>query len=252
MILAIDSSRLARDTDLAGVINYEVRKAGARIEYSKIPGGGNAAMDVLVAGVMRAIDAFHSLISKEKSLAGMRTNIELSHRAGGRAPLGYAVKHVATGALRQGEPVRKSHPVLDPAWAPRVKRYLELRARNAARGEAARKSGLAEKPQTSLIGVERNALVYAGIVAWNKHTDRKLGAEHRYRPRSEWVIQSGTHEALITENAAEKLMERAFPKTRAKRGPSGRFLLTGFLFTPSGEPMGCRRARPGERGGGFA
>ena len=48
VILAVDSSRLARDADLAGVIAYECRKVGVRIEYSKMPASGNAGMDMIV------------------------------------------------------------------------------------------------------------------------------------------------------------------------------------------------------------
>ena len=248
IIVAVDSSRLARDTDLAGVISYQVRKAGVRVEFSKMQGSGNAAMDTLVGGVMRAIDAFHSLVSKEKGLAGMKHNVEQGHRAGGRAPLGYELLHTPTGAERNGVKVEKSRLVLNPETAPKVKAYLQARVAGLGRPGAMRKSGLERTPFTTLIGVERNALVYAGITVWNRHAEN---GPHRYRPREQWVLKRGTHEALIGEPEAEALMQRAMPTTRT-RSPSGRFLLSGFLFTPEGKPLfasgdGCYREGKGQR-----
>jgi len=238
VILAVDSSRLARDADLAGVINFQVRKAGCRVEFAKQPASGNVAMDTIFAAVSRAWDHYHSLISKEKGLQGMRVNVELGHRAGGRAPVGYKLQHVATGTMRGGFAVKKSHLVLDPQWAPRVKAYLQLRLRGALRNEAAKKSKL-KKPLTTLISIERGALQYAGATVWNRHADPKAtpGGD-RFRPRSEWIVKRGTHPALISEAEAEALLAKSMPTGRRnKRGPSGNFLLTHLLYTPAGGAM---------------
>ena len=249
VVLAVDSSRLARDADLAGVISFQVRKAACRIEFAKQPSSGNAGMDVIISAVARAWDQYHSMISKEKGLQGMRTNVELGHRAGGRAPIGYRLEHVKTGTVRNGEPVRKSHLVLDPDKAPKVKRYLRVRSGGAPRVVAAAECGL-KLPSTTWIGIERNALAYAGHTVWNRHSDRK---DQRYNPRSEWVIQRDTHPAMITEEQAEQLMKVSMPREeRRRRGPSGKHLLTGFLFTPKGESMvangdGYYRAGKGKR-----
>lgn len=234
VICAIDSSRIARDVDLAGVISYRVREAGARLEYARHPASDNPAMDLIRDAIMRAIDQYHSMVSKQKGLAGMAQNVESGHRAGGRAPLGYQLERKPTGAVRDGKPVTKSHLVLDQVWAPRVKRYLELRAAGRQRKPAAQMAGLASRPGTSLIGVERNALVYAGMTVWNRHAES--GAE-RYRPRDEWVVKRNTHPALIDEKRAEALMLAALPTPRKRRGPSGEFLLSGFLFTPEGKSL---------------
>jgi site-specific DNA recombinase len=235
IILAVESSRLARDMNLAGVIGHEVRKAGCRIEYSKMPSSGNAAMDVMVEAIARAWDQYHSMLSKEKGLAGMRTNVQLGHRAGGRAPLGYVLEHTATGAMRQGQPVTKSRLVPDPCWAPHVKRFLASRVAGQPRQEAARACGLKSKSASTLISIERNALTYAGHSVWNRHAEN---GPNRYRPREQWVLQRGTHEAFITEAQAEQLMAQAMPRPeRRKRGMSGEFLLSGLLHTPQGKKL---------------
>jgi site-specific DNA recombinase len=217
---------------LLSFIAHQVRKAGCRIEYSKMPSGGNAAMDMMVEAIARAWDQYHSMISKEKGLAGMRTNVQLGHRAGGRAPLGYVLERTPTGAVREGKPVTKSALIPDPAWAPRVKRYLELRAEGRTRPEAARASALNGKNVTTLIGIERNALVYAGITVWNRHAEN---GQARYCPREDWVLQRGTHEAFITEAQAEALMAHAMPRPeRLTRCASAPCLLSGLLVTPDG------------------
>jgi site-specific DNA recombinase len=234
VILAVDASRIARDINKAGYIAYIAGKAGCRIEYARTPSSGHAAMDLMFESFERVQAQVHSMTSKEKGLAGMRTTVELGHRAGGRAPLGYRLVHTTTGQRRQGQLVKKSTLALDPDWAPKVKRFLTLRAAGRGRKIAAELSGLGAIKQTSLIGMERNALTYAGHTVWNRHIDRKLRGE-RYRPRSEWLIQRGTHPALIEEEKAEALMNAALPKGR-KRGTSRMdFLLTGLLFTPAGE-----------------
>ncbi len=233
VILAVDSSRLARDADYAGAVRLQVRIAGARVEFSKMQSSGNVATDALMDSVMRGLDWYHSLVSREKGLAGMMHNVENGHRAGGRAPLGYELLHTPTGAQRNGKDVTKSKLVLDTVMAPRVKKYLKARIAGLGRPESVRKSGLEKTPITTLIGVERNALVYAGITVWNRHAEN---GSDRYRPREQWIVQKTTHEALITETEAEALMQRAMPTTRV-RSPSGRFLLSGFLFTPDGKPM---------------
>src|SRR5262249_15734751 len=150
----------------------------------------------------------------------------------------YKLKHDVTGAVRRGEPVIKSTLVLDPLTEPKMKAYFDARLKGFPRAVAAAKAKI-RKPMSSLISIERNALVYAGHTVWNKHGDGGVTAE-RFKPREEWVIQRDTHEALITTQDAERLMKMAMPeagKAQRRGGPSGRYLLTGLLFTPDGLPM---------------
>src|SRR5208283_4606891 len=101
---------------------------------------------------------------------------------------------------------------------------------------------------TSLIGLEWNALTYAGHTVWNVHNEftaegYKGGVKRR--PRGEWVIQRDTHPALISDAVAEtvlKQIEKASHGDGRQRGAA--HLLTGILKTPSGGPWyGNRTAR---------
>jgi len=55
------------------------------------------------------------------------------------------------------------------------------------------------------------------------------------RPRDEWVVQAGTHAALITMDEAETILKRLETRPN-KRATRATYLLTGLLFTPEGNP----------------
>lgn len=235
-LLAVDTSRLSRDRHFATVFKHECKKLGIAILYSKMP-AGDPVMDELLEGFMEVIDQFHSRMSKAKGLAGMRENVAKGHRAGGRAPFGYKLAHVATGATRDGVPVLKSH--LEPSEdAPRIASYLKDRAAGVARLRAREKARL-ELLDTTLIGIEWNALTYAGNTVWNVNAERIAGGGYaggqKRRPRAEWVVQPGTHQALITGEEAERILSRLATRAATRSRPASRvYLLAGLLRAPQG------------------
>ena len=244
----LDTSRLARDPWIAAFFERDARRQGVRIIYKSIPDDDPVAA-VVLKSVMRGFDQYHSLISKQKGLAGMAENVRQGYRAGGRAPRGYRLVSVSTGAVRDGAPVTKSK--LEPdEHAPKVAEYLRLRADGVGRGTLARQLKL-QWPLTSLNSMEWNALTYAGHTVWNVHNE--IGSDGykgglKRRPRSEWVIQRDTHEALISEAIAETLLTRLDQANR--RGPreprSTSFLLTGLLKTPGGDVWRANRTAKAE------
>ena len=234
-LLALDTSRIARNQYLAHALHFECEKRGIKVIYAKVP-ETNTIMDVVIRSVMQAFDQLHSLMSREKGLAGMAENVRQGWRAGGRAPIGYQLERVPTGAVRDGTPVSKSRMVRSPD-APRVAAYLAARAAGANRARAASTSGL-DMAVASLIGVEWNALTYAGHTVWNVNAQRVPGGYHggrKRRPRSEWLVQYDTHAALISTEEAETILaglERGRPKSRHRPAI---YLLSGLLRTPEGE-----------------
>lgn len=238
-LLLLDTSRLSRRRYVAQVFKHEAAKRGVTILYAKVP-ETDPISAVILEAVFEAMDEVHSLMSKEKGLAGMRENIRQGYRAGGRAPRGYRLRRVTTGAVRDGEAVSKS--VLEPSEeAPAIARYLKARAQGMPRKHAAAEAGLTLSP-SSLIGIEWNALTYAGHTVWNQTNERThdgyKGGQKR-KPRSEWVIQEGTHPALISQQEAEALLTRLESSdigkrvSEAKSGASD-YLLTGLLMAPDG------------------
>lgn len=59
------------------------------------------------------MDEVHSLMSREKGLAGMAENVRAGFRAGGRAPYCYRLVSIDTGSIRDGEPVTKTRLDID-------------------------------------------------------------------------------------------------------------------------------------------
>ena len=63
--------------------------------------------------------------------------------------------------------------------------------------------------------MEWNALTYAGQTAWNVRNEKSpdggyIGGMKR-KPRSEWLIQKNTHEAIITDDEAEAILLKYIP-----------------------------------------
>lgn len=239
VLLLLDTSRLARRR-LTSIMFEErdAKRCGITIVYKNLP-ELEEAESMLLRNQLQGLDEYHSLISKRKGLGGMATNVENGYRAGGRAPRGYRLKHVPTGTLREGSEVLKS--VLEPSnEAPLVARYLKARAAGRSRVALMHDLGVTW-PETSLIGMEWNALTYAGHTVWNVHNEFERGRGYKNRkkrrPRNEWVIRRETHPGLITEGEAEALLEQLdkSPQHRAamRRTPAA-YLLTGLLKTPAG------------------
>lgn len=221
-ILMLDTSRLARSQYVAHVFTHEARKRGIEVIFAKTPEVDGVA-GIILPAVLHAMDEVHSFLSREKGLAGMAENVRQGWRAGGRAPFGYRLERVETGAIREGEPVTKSRLVPGPEFD-QVARYLKARAAGRSRRLLARDCGI-PLSDASLVAVERNAITYAGATVWNT----KRGTA----PRAEWVIQPGTHQAAITMDEAEAILA-ALGAPRRTRDRGEAYLLAGILRAPDG------------------
>lgn len=231
-LLVVDTSRLSRRQYMAQVFGHEARKRGVQIHYAKLPQSDPIA-DLVVVSVMQVFDELHSLMSREKGLAGMRENTLQGWRAGGRAPWGYRLRAVETGAVRDGQPVTKTVLELDPQTADTARAYFQRRVAGEPRAQVRSDLGI-RRPASSLVDTEWQALTYAGALVWNQTRPRLADGGYeggtKRRPRDEWVIQPDAHEALITREQAELLLSRleAASARRPRRRASAR-LLTGLL-----------------------
>ncbi|MDR0780978.1 MAG: recombinase family protein, partial [Pseudomonadales bacterium] len=125
-LLVLDTSRIARGRFIAQAFKRECAKHGVQILYAKLP-ETDPISTVILESVFEAIDEVHSLMSREKGLAGMAENVRQGFRAGGRAPHGYRLEHTPTGAVRDGKPVTKSQLRLAGGHET-VRQYLTARA----------------------------------------------------------------------------------------------------------------------------
>lgn len=240
-LLVLDTSRIARRRHLALMFERECERAGVRLVYKSLP-ETDPVTEMLLKSILQAMDEWHSLTSRAKGLTGMRENVRQGFRAGGRAPLGYRLEAVETGAMRDGQPVRKSRLALGPDAAA-VQAYLRARAEGQPRAAVA----LPGVSKSSLVGIEWNALTYAGHTVWNVHAE--AGSGRKRRPRSEWVVQRDTHEALITDDEADAIIARleGWSAKRRRHREAG-YLLAGLLVTPDGKSFAGDRGSYRVRG----
>ena len=143
-----------------------------------------------------------------------------------------------TGAIREGEPVTKSKLVTDDN-APKIATYLKGRAQGLTGTHLAEKLGL-DMARTSLNGVEWNALTYAGHTVWNVHnekTDNGYKGGVKRRPRSEWLMQRDTHQALISDTEAEAILQKPESGRIKTYRTRATHLLTGILSTADGSAL---------------
>jgi site-specific DNA recombinase len=233
-ILALDTSRIARRQDIAHNLRQECKQRGVDLIFAKTPELAGLA-GIYLPAVLHATDEGHSYMSREKGLAGMAETVRRGFRAGGRAPFGYDLEHIDTGARRDGQAVMKSRLVPN-ADAKAIAAYLKGRAAGRNGRELLERHGLAAVPRSSLVCMEWNALTYAGHTVWNVHAERiekGYAGGHKRRPRADWIIQPDTHEALISQADADAILQR-LEAGRARYATRGTYLLGGILEEPGG------------------
>lgn len=236
VLLALDTSRIARRRHLALIFEHEAEKAGVRILYKSVP-DTDPITGMLLRSILQAMDEWHSLTSKAKGLAGMAESVKQGWRAGGQAPRGYRLEHQPTGTLRDGQPVLRSKLVPGPE-AEQIAAYLRARAAGKSRGVAAEMAGLADS-SASLNGLEWNALTYAGHTTWGMHHEHRPGGYvggTKRKPRADWHLTRDTHPALISDAEAEAILAQLEARSGMRNRAGDRiYLLSGLLFDPEGQ-----------------
>ena len=234
-IIILDTSRIARRRHLALMFERECEKAGVRLIYKSLP-DSDPISEMLLKSILQAMDEWHSLTSKAKGLAGMAENVKQGWRAGGRAPRGYKLEHIATGSIREGMPVTKSR-LIKGDDAEIVSLYLKSRAAGLSRLRASEASGFIAA-ETSKLDIERNSLVYAGHTTWNRHNEQSNDGGYvggtKYRPRNEWVINRNTHDPLISDDEAEIILTAVGATNQRKSRAKRVYLLSGLLVDEMG------------------
>lgn len=237
LVLMLDVERLARNRHIASAFEFEAEQHGIEVLYANLP-ESTPMVDMILKPMMHGMAQYFSWQSKMKGRAGMRENVARGFRAGGRAPFGYALEHVAQGAIREGKPVLKSR-LVPTEKAALITAYLKGRAAGRKGTELARAIGL-DLSRSTLTGIEWNALTYAGHTVWNVHNEMQPGGYKggaKRRPRAEWAIQRNTHLALITEDEAEAILHSLANNAgqgKRPRSTTSASLLSGILKTRDG------------------
>ena len=233
-ILIYDTSRIGRRRYIAEAFRHECKKLGIDIIFAKVP-EVDPISQVILDSVLQAMDEVHSLMSREKGLAGMAENVRQGFRAGGRAPFGYRLVSIDTGQIRDGVTVTKSK--LEPDTnGPKIAAWLQGRAIGKNGRQLADQLGI-DMAKSSLAHLEWTALTYAGHTVCNMMRGKEDAGAGKRRPRSDWIIQRDTHAALITNDTAEAILARLEGKkaSRATRVRISDYLLAGKVMTPDGQ-----------------
>ena len=151
----------------------------------------------------------------------------------------------------------KSRLVIDPLIGPQVGKFLALRSEGVNRAEAMRRADLSDRNAATMIGVEKNALIYTGHLVWNRRQKQRASREDPHqrmlaRGEDEWVMsEEKTHDALITRAQADAVLAIAAVKQKQVRRMKNDhdFLLTGLLYTPDGTPFWCETSSGNYRAG---
>jgi site-specific DNA recombinase len=106
-LLVYDTSRIARRRYIAQAFKHDCKKRGITIHYAMLPADLDPVADIVLQSSLEAYDEVTSMMARAKGLAGMAQNVRQGFRAGGRAPLGYQLRIIPTGAIREGKPVTK-------------------------------------------------------------------------------------------------------------------------------------------------
>jgi site-specific DNA recombinase len=246
-IYCLDTSRFGRNQYQTQYLLWTLRnKHGIEVDFIKMPKDDGPAGEFLES-VMTAVDQLHSRQSKIKGIASMKQNIRNGYRAGGRAPFGYRLKTKEQGKHRDGRLIAKSILEPDPETAPIIKEFFERRAKGEARKPIlddfysrgiVSPSGNDKWSPSSAKSIEDNVYAYLGHTVFNRHNERikeggkSIGYLHgqKWRPEEEWVIKNNTHEPLITQEIADRIMH--IKKQGLRDAPSTAksvYALTGLL-----------------------
>ena len=237
-IYCYDTARFSRNAEHACFYKRDLAKAGVQLRYVKIS-VDDSATGKFIEGIFEHLDQLHSRKSKEDGCRGMKQNVLNGYRAGGRALYGYRLEYELTGRNSDG-PVYKSKLVPHPDEFSRIRQYLEGRLRGETRMSLAKRLGIPLNTRR-LLYIEQSAHTYAGCTVWNKHNERIDGqyvGDRKYRPRSEWVVNEGTHEAAITFAEAELVFGQAMErKARFAKTYRRGYLLSNLLRCKCGGSM---------------
>jgi site-specific DNA recombinase len=235
VVYCFDTSRFSRRQYHAQMYKHLLKKHNIELSFLKLP-KTDTILDPIIESLMEAFDEFHSQKSKMDGLRGMAENIRQGWRAGGRPILGYQLERHIVG-MRDGNPITKSKLIPDAKLFHRIQAYLKGRALGEPRQALAEKLNL-EVNYSTLAYIEESALTYAGHTVWNRHSeyvDGRYTGGKKFRDSKEWVITHNTHEAMITEEEAESILQHLTQQRRKKRrNRKSTYLLSGIVHCSCG------------------
>ena len=247
-ICCLDLSRFGRDSYSTIRALHKLREeCGLIVDFMHMPVTETKSSNVLMESSFMGFSNYHSLVSKEKGVEGMKQNVYGGYRAGGIAPFGYQLEHYDHGKNKKGETVKKSKLIYCNDTAPILKEYMERRAKNESRKSIfldffnrgiKSPRGRSEWSETTGKSWEDNVEQYLGHTLFNRTSEKVrdngkivgFKGGKKFKDESEWVIQKNTHLPLISEEVGAAIKAFRTTNKRANRFNRKRtYLLSGLL-----------------------
>lgn len=233
-----DISRLSRLERISANFDFLAENHGVKLVFCDLPDTDDPVMKAMMRGISGTFARVHSERSKQLGFEGAKNKVLIyGSWPGGTAPRGYD-RISEQVSLDDGRKIRITKLVPNQD-AHAVSLYLQLRADGHSRTIACRESGLLNVSQGSLVYIEQNAnKVYCGHTVWNQHNEKTKGHGYkggtRYKDIGKWIWKRNTHEQLISEDIAERVISN-LKKRKLADSKRYRSLLSGLLITENNE-----------------
>lgn len=246
-IITDDSSRFARQKNIAVQVKNKLREHGINVRFANEPYiDPNTIAGLWNEGIQELINQTSSMQTAFHVTKGMSYNIQnrdqetgWCYKNGGVAPFGYITKRLLKGEDSKGKKILKAIWLIDKEKAQIVREividmrvikkmsYAEIRDELNKRNIKTNRGNSWTTASVVEFFKEPRLMQYAGYGVWNK-TNTKVKSK-KYKDKENWIIVENAHEPIITIEEMNKIME--IQKFNKKGAPTGRTRGSKFLFT---------------------
>ena len=250
-IITDDSSRFARKKDIAVEVKNRLRNYGIDIRFANEPYIDPDTLEGFwIEGIKELMNETSSRQTSFHVTKGMNYNIQnrdketgWCYKNGGTTPFGYKLERLIKSKDSDVNKVLKSIWLIDEEQSKIIREiliemrlnkrmtYTEIRDELNKRNIKTNRNGAWSTTSISELFKKHRLMIYSGFAVWNK-----TNAKVKNRPtksEEDWLVVENAHEAIISEQEMEALLDTQKRVTRdAKVGRSrgSRFLFTGHNY----------------------
>ena len=205
VILVHKLDRFSRNREESIIFKSLLKKHGVQVKSITENFDPDTPSGFLFEGIIEVINQFYSMNLAMETRKGMIENVQRGYWNGGVTPYGYSKVEVEG----RGDRTHKKLVLGDPVEVATVRNIFDLAVNHGLGAKAIAKRLVEDgvpyrdgkKWIKQRIGYILNNHVYYGAAVWNRtHTKTRT-----LKPESEWIIQEGNHEPIISK---EMFMKR--------------------------------------------
>jgi len=207
LILVHKLDRFSRNREESIIFKSLLKKQNVQVKSITENFDPDTPSGFLFEGIIEVMNQFYSMNLGMETRKGMVENVQRGYWNGGVAPYGYGKMDVAG----RGDRTHKKLTLGDPVEVATVRRMFDWAVNEGLGAKAIAKRLVMENiPYRSnqkwckqRVTYILNNHVYYGAGIWNRtHTKTRT-----LKPESEWIIQEGNHDAIITKEMFLKRKE---------------------------------------------